>query len=129
MGVLPTAAVWTIKNVGPYFHYDSLTMKATRSLGTLLLAPRLMDLLAFLPVGAFYWPLRFIAASSIAFAVIQPFLSLIAGVWDRLAGTVVEADAAADKTVEKTVKVIQGEVAEAVEEAKAEAEAEGTDGA
>ena len=90
MGVIPTVAVWAIKNVGQHFQYDSIAMKAARSLGAFLLAPRLLDLLAFVPVGPLYWPLRFIGSSAIAFAVIQPFLSLIGGVWDRIFPTVAE---------------------------------------
>ena len=82
-----------------------------------------------MPVGPLYWPLRFIGSSAIAFAVIQPFLSLIGGVWDRIFPTVVEelqvADKAAEKTVDKTVKVIQGEVAQAVEEVEAQTPTDG----
>lgn len=125
MGVIPTMAVWAIKNVGQYFQYDSLTMKATRSAGTLLLAPRLLDLLAFVPVGPLYWPLRFIGSSAIAFAVLQPFFSLIGGVWDRIFPTVVEEIEAAEKTVDKTTKVIQGEVAQAVEQVEAQSPTDG----
>jgi len=113
VGIIPSAALWLIKNVGPYLHLDSLTMRLARSAGTLMLAPRAMDLIALLPVGGFYWPLRMIASVLIGYAVWVPVSGTLTSLYHRVANVVSNDVEAADKTVSKTATVIKGEVAEA----------------
>lgn len=113
VGVIPSAALWLVKHVGPYLHLDSMTMRVARSAGTLLLAPRLLALLALLPVGGLYWPLRMIATFAIGYFVWVPVSGTLTSMWHR-ASAFVSADVKkADKTVAKTADVIKGEVTEA----------------